>query len=137
MRYNDAYINDVRDLAEKLELNGHDVLKRLTNAQIRKCINGIGSEAMPKVVRKALDALHPSLVIASHCHDCQWQYDCDGGRADFLRTNADFERNGIIMAKYLYSWYNPARYIAILNARRYRKILDDFGWPAYKASFKV
>ena len=137
MSYSDAYIDEFRLKVKELGFVGADFLETLTNDQIKRNINGIGSAGMNSTLRKALDKLHPSLVYASHIHDLQWVFVCDGSEADFLLSNEQFETNGVIRAKSLHGWWNPIRYLAIRSAKRFRKILDEFGYSAYVSAKRV
>lgn len=134
MKYTDHYIDRFREVAHKLNFRNANLLDMLTYDEIRENINGIGSASMSPTLRKAIDKLHPSLVYPSHMHDLQWVFLCDGGEVDFYASNDDFQYNGILMSKYLHGWYNPTRYIAIHNAKVFRRILDDFGYGAYLVS---
>lgn len=131
MAYDDSYIDSFRRTANELSLEGCELLNRLSNKQIRENINGIGSAGMNGTLRHAIDRLNPSLVYASHLHDLFWTFQASGDDADFYTSNEQFQSNGIKMAKFLHGWYSPLRYLAILQAWQFRRILDDFGWSAY------
>jgi hypothetical protein len=96
--------------------------------------NGIGPEWFPTILRKAIDALNPTLFIVSVNHDENWSKKHTPSAEYFHASNKAFEENGIKMAKWRYGWYDPRRYWVIRKAREFRVILDKFGALAYKSA---
>ena len=135
MKYSIERIRKIRKTAVELNLIGADKLEKLTDEEIISMANGIGSANMPNVLRNAITKLHPSLEIPAVIHDISWTMS-DGSKEWFLKSNEEFEQNGIIMAKHLHAWYSPLRYLAIHKARQFRKILDEFGESAYNTCHK-
>ena len=137
MKYDDAYIEQFRKDAIKIGLYGVEMLDMLSNDQIRDNINGIGSAIMPQAIRTMLDHLNPCLIYPSHIHDLEWVFMCDGGVSGFYESNWHFGENGIMVAKWMYGWWRPARYVAIGKAKEGRRILDAWGMDAYVATKRL
>ena len=131
MKYTGEYIADFRAACDRLHLKGADLIASLSDEQIIADVNGIGSASMPAALRRALDSLHPSLVYASHIHDLAWTYRRESTWKYFRESNADFESNGIIIAKDRYSWWDPRRWLAIRSAKNLRAILDQWGYDNF------
>lgn len=121
---------EYRELSVRLGFELNDIAETPYETAVDQC-NGIGPEWFPAVLRKAIDALHPSLVVVSVNHDLNWSRG-DGSASYFLVTNAAFEVNGVKVAKDKYSWYDPRRWWVIRKARQFRRLLDDFGGVAYR-----
>lgn len=136
MKYDDAYIDKFRKDAIAIGLYGVEMLDMLTNDEIRENINGIGAACMPQVIRTLLDNLNPCLVYPSHIHDLEWVYMCDGGISGFYESNWHFLENGIMVAKWMYGWWRPARYVAIGKAKEARRILDSWGFEPYVSTIR-
>ena len=128
----DEYIGECRRLANDLKLEGRGLLWA-EPAVIRRVCNGIGAEWMPEKLRGVLDTIHPAFVVPSIIHDLQYYY-WNGAKSTFFRVNADFAENGKKMARHLYGWHSPRRYLAYHTANKYKTLLDLFGEPAAKAA---
>jgi len=108
-------------------------LLALPNEYLDQICNGIGAEWMGEKLRNALSKLHPSLVIVADLHDLRW-FLGKGTQEDFLDSNSKFASNGVKIAKYFYGWYNPRRYIVMMDAKRYAGYLNLGGKVAYYAA---
>ena len=86
-------IRRLRMACEDMELENRETLAKYTDEQLSDIYNGIGPEGFPGWLRKALDALHPSLRPVAMIHDVEWQ-ESDGSRTTFDMSNARFRRNG-------------------------------------------
>lgn len=124
--------SEKRKLAYEANLDDAELLA-LPNEYLDQICNGIGAEWMPEKLRKALGKLHPSLIIVADIHDLRWFFG-KGTEEDFQDSNRKFESNGIKMAKHLYGWWNPRRYIVMMDARRYAGYLGIGGRIAYYAA---
>jgi hypothetical protein len=129
MTLTDTEIIVLRELAEAASLEGRDLLLRPLATVSRVC-NGIGPSWFPTRLRLAIDSLHPSLKVVAAIHDLWYYYGADTTE-DFLRANRAFRENGEKVAKYLYGWYNPRRYLVAWNAARFAKLCDLAGKIAY------
>ena len=111
-------IVDLRDTCRRLNLAGWPILFDLTLEQIEQSYNGIGSAAMPQVVRWTLTEINSALIPAALLHDVAWDYACET-EADFYESNEAFEHNGRICADDAYSAMDPRRYFFRLQASKY------------------
>ena len=127
-------VKRVTELCEKYELEGRDVIKGYTNTQLGSMFNGIGPEKFPGWLRAVLDALHPSLAPVAFIHDIEWSLS-DGTKVSFTASNKRFKRNGYKVAKAMYSFWNPRRYVVMANAARFARLCQKFGWAAWMAPF--
>ena len=65
------------------------------------------------------------------------EYDeSDGSRSGFEVANERFKRNGYLIAKAEFGWYNPIRYIVMNQARRFGNYCNIGGWLAWKTGKK-
>lgn len=119
----------LREEATRLGLHGRETLLATPDKDVMAIANGIGASWMPERLRKALDALHPSLVLPSVIHDLQYYFGA-GTWYDFQRANRDFEANGVLVSR-TFEWWDPRRWWIAHKARQYRAILDALGWIAY------
>ena len=127
-------LNKWREFVSHHAIEHSIVLYEHSNQEIIACCNGIGSEAMPEAIRSFLDRLLPSMQIAAGIHDLEYQFSEDRSDEAFHASNARFQRNCIAVCKVLYGWYDPRRYLAMHDARRFRAILDLCGKSAWKAA---
>lgn len=128
-------IDEARSIAQKLKLEGASLLFTTPPLLIQKICNGIGPSWFPEVIRKAIDKLHPSLVIVSMIHDLQY-YEGDGTTHCFTRANDNFRTNGYKVADWRYKWYDPRRYLARSSAKRFALLCQRLGSLAYKNAIK-
>lgn len=130
----DTY-EEYQELAYHLKFVMNDITYTHYDVAKGQC-NGIGPEWFPAVLRKAVDALNPTLLIVSVNHDLNWSKQREPSSEYFHASNKAFEENGIKMAKWRYGWYDPRRYWVIHKAREFRVMLDKFGALAYKNATK-
>ena len=124
-----------RKEATRLNLAGASLLMETQDDIILRVCNGIGPEWFPADLRKAIDALHPSLKTVAIIHDLAYYFG-DGTTQAFRQANADFAANGIKIACDRYGWYNPLRYIARHEAAKFARLCDIGGSIAYKKAIK-
>lgn len=122
-------LKKMRRLADECNLVGKMFLNTLDEIVLRVC-NGIGPSWFPGKLRQTIDALHPSLHVVAAIHDL-WYYYGKGNEDDFHAANEAFADNGIAVAKHLFGWYNPRRYLVMMSARRFARLCDIGGRFAY------
>lgn len=127
-------IKDLIEVCEKYELEGREILKKYTNTELASIYNGIGPESFPLWLRSVLDALHPSLAPVAFIHDVEWE-NSDGTEESFAASNERFKENGYKVAKALFAWWRPRRYLVMNDARRFGNICQAFGWNAWYAPY--
>lgn len=125
---------DLRALCKAYGLENAEILDKYTDAELASIYNGIGPESFPQWLRKALDAIHPSLAPVAFIHDVEWS-ESDGTRAGFDMSNARFMRNGCKVATELYGWWRPRRYKVMWDAIKFARICQRFGWNAWRAPY--
>ena len=123
-----AAVRHLREQCEKYQLENRGILAKFTDAELAKIYNGMGPEAFPDWMRKALDALHPSLKCVVLIHDVENELS-DGTEEGFWASNDRFRHNGVKVAKIEYKWYNPRRYLVMFDAAKYAAVCQLFGWP--------
>ena len=120
----------LKEQAEALKLDNHEIINRYTIEELSAIYNGIGPETFPGWLRKFISALHPSLAVVALIHDLEW-YESDFSFASFSASNQRFKRNGYKAASGLFPWYNPRRYLVMYEARRFGNLCHAFGWKAW------
>ena len=136
MKITKEKLTKARATAERLQLEGRDLLYKPLDYINSHC-NGIGPEKWPSAIRAAVSKLHKSAEIAAMIHDLWWDEsaeDIDDEElllCDFRVSNSAFQRNALKLADYYYGWFNPLRYLARHEGRKFRKLLDAFGWPNF------
>ena len=134
-----ADIDEIRRLrraCEDMELENRELLAKYTDEQLSDMFNGIGPQGFPGWLRKALDALHPSLKPVAMIHDVEWS-ESDGRRETFDESNERFRRNGITVARESFGWWRPRRYKVIWDAVKFARICQTFGFGAFYAPYKA
>ena len=134
-----ADIDEIRRLrraCEDMELENRELLAKYTDEQLSDMFNGIGPQGFPGWLRKALDALHPSLKPVAMIHDVEWS-ESDGRRETFDESNERFRRNGITVARESFGWWRPRRYKVIWDAVKFARICQVFGFGAFYAPYKA
>ena len=122
-------------LAEQLKFD-LDMFRAVSCDTACRICNGIGPEAFPAPFIRAINALHPSLVIVADNHDIGYYYG-SGTASDFAECNRAFYANGVKIARHKYKWYDPRRYLVIFAAWRYSRLCQTtFGWAAYTAAIR-
>lgn len=119
-------------LAEELQLENWELIKKYKLVELASICNGIGPEAFPDWLRDFISAIHPSLAVVAFVHDIEW-HESDHSKEKFTESNNRFKRNGYLVAKKEYGWYNPRRYLVMNDARRYGNLCQLFGWDAWLA----
>lgn len=114
----------------EMDLEGADILGKYTDDQLAMLYNGIGPESFPDWLVDVLDSANPSLAAPCFIHDVEWA-ESDGKYESFTASNDRLRRNGKKVAKSLYAWYNPRRYIVIWDARVLSKACQKFGWDIW------
>ena len=125
--YTDDEIREKQQLARAAGLSGAELLDD-ADAVKRDC-NGIGAAWMPDATREWISTANPSLVVVADIHDRR--YSEGGTEKDRQAADADFRANGLKMAKYVYSWYDPRRYWVMWQVRKFSALLAGFGALAF------
>ncbi len=128
-------VKRLSELCEKYELEGREVIHGFSNTQLGSMYNGIGPECFPGWLRAVLDFIHPSLAPVAFIHDIEWSLS-DGTRESFTASNERFRRNGVKIAKAMYSFWNLRRYVVEADAAKFAKLCQKFGWAAWMAPFE-
>ena len=134
-----ADIDEIRRLrraCEDMELENSEMLDKYTDEQLSDMFNGIGPQGFPGWLRKALDALHPSLKPVAMIHDVEWS-ESDGRRETFDESNERFRRNGITVACASFGWWRPRRYKVMWDAVKFARLCQTFGFGAFYAPYKA
>ena len=129
-------IMSLRKACEDMELENREILAKYTDGQLADIYNGIGPEGFPGWLRKALDALHPSLRPVAMIHDVEW-HESDGRRETFDESNARFRRNGCKVACESFGWWSPRRYKVMWDAVKFARICQTFGFGAFYAPYEA
>ena len=129
-------IRSLRKACEDMELENRETLAKYTDEQLSDIYNGIGPEGFPGWLRKALDALHPSLRPVAMIHDVEW-HESDGSRTTFDMSNARFRRNGCKVACESFGWWRPRRYKVMWDAVKFARVCQRFGWSAWRAPYEA
>lgn len=120
--------------ARNLQLEHVEILDKYSITQVESIYNGIGPDRFPAIIRKALNKLHPTLLVVALIHDLE--YHEGGTREQFTESNDRFYRNGKTAAFAAYSWYDPRRYLVWNKARQFRNLCQLFGWEGWKKTEK-
>lgn len=123
-------IRSIQMKAKRLELMGWRLLQ-IPKHQFRLSCNGIGPEWFPEDVRKFIDKVCPSMRVSAAIHDRMYE---EG--YDFTEANRCLYYNGRIEAKDMYQWFDPRRHLAIWRAKKFAKLCQVFGYPAWRAARK-
>ena len=129
-------IRRLRRACEDMELENRELLAKYTDEQLSDMFNGIGPQGFPGWLRKALDALHPSLKPVALIHDVEWS-ESDGRRETFAASNDRFARNGCTVACASFGWWRPRRYKVMWDAVKFGRICQRFGFGAFYAPYKA
>lgn len=125
--YSREQISEKRNLARKLGLSGHWLLRNIDRAQ--KSCNGIGAEWFPAWLRWIVNTAFPELVIIADIHDIR--YDMGGTPADRRKADAEFLANGYVVAEAMYGRLFPVRRAAELTVRLMYRALRVAGRLAW------
>ena len=129
-------IRRLRRACEDMELENREMLDKYTDEQLSDMFNGIGPQGFPGWLRKALDALHPSLKPVAMIHDVEWS-ESDGRRETFDESNERFRRNGCKVACESFGWWRPRRYKVMWDAVKFARLCQTFGFGAFYAPYKA
>ena len=129
-------IRRLRRACEDMELENRELLAKYTDEQLSDMFNGIGPQGFPGWLRKALDALHPSLKPVAMIHDVEWS-ESDGRRETFDESNERFRRNGCKVAGESFGWWRPRRYKVMWDAVKFARLCQTFGFGAFYAPYKA
>ena len=124
--------SEKRKLASDLNLEDGEFLA-LPDEVLDSFCNGIGAEWMPKKLREMIGKLHPSLEIVADIHDIGYLLG-KGTNEDFTEKNEKFKRNAKKVARHLYGWYSPRRYLVICDGKRFGEYCQLGGKVAYYAA---
>lgn len=127
-------VKRLKELCEKYDLEGREILDTFTNAELQSVFNGIGPEAFPDWLRAVLDFIHPSLEPVAFIHDGEWARS-DGTEESFTASNMRFFLNGVKVAQAEFAWWRLRRYAVMFNAWKFSRICQRFGWSAWMAPF--
>lgn len=119
------------EVAVNLGLSGAKLLK---HHKAQKACNGIGAEWMWDNLRELLGKFNPALVLAADIHDVR--YELGGSDADRKSADDEFLANALICADAEYYWFNPFRYRARKQARKFYFILRVIGGKAWSEAQK-
>lgn len=125
-----AEARHLREQCEKYQLENREILAKFSDEELARIYNGIGPETFPDWMRTGLDALHPSIKCVALIHDVEYELS-DGSEEGFRAANERFRRNGIKVAMSEFSWYNPRRYLVMLDAVKYAAVCQLFGWSVW------
>ena len=115
--------------AYELDLEGVHILDKYSITQVESIYNGIGPDRFPAIIRKALNKLHPTLLVVALIHDLE--YHEGGTREQFTAANDRFRRNCYTLVKDRYGWYDIRRYLWMNKARRWSNYCELFGWEGW------
>lgn len=125
--YTDEEIRQKTALARAAGLSGAELLNDAT--AVKRDCNGIGAAWMPDRLRDLLGERYPELVVVADIHDRR--YSEGGTEADRQAADAEFRANGMKMAKYVYSWYDPRRYWVMWQVWKFSALLAGGGALAF------
>lgn len=119
----------------KAILLGIEVPRDISAAEVKRVYNGVGPEWAPRWFRCLLDFFFAVFLPAVWRHDQRFAHG-DGTLADFMDANAELGANCRVCADAKYGALNPLRYAARAVGRRFGKLCDLFGLPAYLAAIE-
>ena len=132
MKLTEKELDRLRRIADELQLDGRELLFSHDLEYINAHCNGIGPAHWASGIRAVISKLHKSATLAAMIHDLWWDSVTDTEKAALLgafnESNNAFERNALKLADYHYGWYNPLRYLARNEARKFHGLLDMFGY---------
>lgn len=126
----------LRSMCVGLRLENASILDKYTDAELADSFNGIGPDFFPPWLVNAMNSISPELTPVCLIHDVEW-IESDGTRESFHESNGRLRRNGKIVAKSLYGFWNPKRYIVMFKARTFSKACEKFGWDTWCDYAKV
>lgn len=135
-QYSIKELEQARELSAELGLAGSSQFCRQPVERIRKITNGIGAEWQPEAMRRILDRRFKTLKVAAMVHDVNYHFGT-GADTDFHEANHNLYVNGCILAKHFYGWYDPRRYMVMLDAAKLSNICEAFGRRAYDEAIEA
>ena len=120
----------LKELAEKYQLEGREIIAKYTMQELCSIYNGIGCDAFPAWLRNGISELNPSLAVVAFIHDIEW-HESDGSKEKFTASNDRFRVNGHKVANQAFSWYNPRRYLVRHRATKFARFCQLFGWSGW------
>lgn len=123
-------IKQLKELAEKYQLEGREIIGKYNMQELCSIYNGIGPDAFPQWLRKGISALNPSLAVVAFIHDIEW-HESDGSKEGFKASNDRFRTNGCKVADAEYAWYNPRRWLVRHQAAKFARLCQSFGWSGW------
>ena len=124
-------ISDLRALCVAADLEGREVLDRFTDTELRLIYNRLGPDSFPAWLRDLVSDANKWFEAAALIHDADW-YLSDGTREHFTASNQRLRRNGHRLARHLFAWYDPRRYLYQNRASRFSNYCQLFGYSAWK-----
>ena len=132
MNTNHTSLNDIRDAAIRLHLDGSQHLAYLPLEVLAAAYNGTGPEFLPQKIRDLLDGACRPFLPAVMIHDVDFTFS-DGSEESFKQANRRLLFNCIRCACSAHPWTSWKRYALILQAwAMYRAVSHPkFGWVAW------
>ena len=122
-------IQDLRETAERIELDGREILDRFSEEELLCIYNGIGPDRFPDWLRAIVTEANGLFEPAALIHDVR--YYIGGDREDFTCANDEFRENCYKLVEAKYAWSDPRRYKWYFRAWRYAGYCEEFGWEGY------
>ena len=126
--YSREQITEKRNLARRLGLSGHWLLRNIDRAQ--KSCNGIGADWFPAWLRWVINICFPEMVIIADIHDVR--YAIGGDLYARRMADTEFLANGYNIAEEKYGKIPPVRYAAELVVRLMYRALRIGGRLAWE-----
>ena len=132
MTTNYPELEDIRDAAIRLHLDGSTFLSYLPIDILASAYNGTGPEFLPQKIRQKLDAACRPFLPSVMTHDVDFTFS-DGSEESFKQANKRLFWNCITCANNAYPWNNWRRYALYIQAwAMYRAVSHPkFGWVAW------
>lgn len=124
-------IAELRALAAAAGLEGREVLDRFTDTELRLIYNRLGPDSFPAWLRDLVSDANKWFEAAALIHDVDW-YLSDGTREHFTASNKRLRENGHRLARHLFKWYDPRRYLYQNRASRFSNYCQLAGYSAWK-----
>ena len=75
-------IKELKALAEELQLENREIIRKYKITELASIYNGIGPDSFPEWLRGLVSTLHPSLAVVAFIHDIEW-HESDGSKEKF------------------------------------------------------
>lgn len=117
--------------AERLQLEGLELLEYVSDEEAAREYNGIGPEYLPPEIRDKVTKFVGLFEPAALIHDLR-NYLSDGGVMRFDHANLEFLRNCRKCANDRYPWWSWKRWRARAVAKMmFDFVSSEFGWRAW------